>query len=152
MTGVRAVLQRVKKAAVSVEGAVKGEIGPGLVVLLGVGGEDSQNDADYLAEKTVNLRIFEDPGGKLNLSCLDVDGELLVVSQFTLYGDCRKGRRPSFSSAAPPEEALRLYQYFVRKVSAYGLKVATGIFREDMTVEIHNQGPVTILLDSRKNF
>jgi D-tyrosyl-tRNA(Tyr) deacylase len=149
---VRAVVQRVKKASVSVNGEITGKINEGLVVLLGVGEGDSAADAEYLAEKTANLRIFEDEKGKLNLSCLDIGGELLVVSQFTLYGDCRKGRRPSFSSAAQPGEALPLYEDYVQRIRGMGLNVATGLFREEMTVEIHNHGPVTILLDSRKKF
>ncbi|HHX94659.1 MAG TPA: D-tyrosyl-tRNA(Tyr) deacylase [Clostridia bacterium] len=148
----RAVVQRVKKASVSVNGEITGKINEGLVVLLGVGEGDSAADAEYLAEKTANLRIFEDEKGKLNLSCLDIGGELLVVSQFTLYGDCRKGRRPSFSSAAQPGEALPLYEDYVQRIRGMGLNVATGLFREEMTVEIHNHGPVTILLDSRKKF
>jgi len=145
-------VQRVKKASVSINGETKGEIGEGLVVLLGVGEGDTTSDADYLADKTVNLRIFEDAEGKLNLSCLDIGGELLIVSQFTLYGDCRKGRRPSFSSAAEPGIADRLYEYYVQAVRDRGLRVATGVFREEMLVEIHNHGPVTLLLDSRKEF
>ena len=148
----RAVVQRVKKAAVTVRGETKGVIGEGLLVFLGVGEEDTSADADYLAEKTANLRIFEDAAGKLNLSCLDIAGECLVVSQFTLYGDCRKGRRPSFSSAAEPEKASLLYEHFVQAIRGLGLRAATGVFREDMLVEIHNHGPVTLLLDSGKNF
>jgi D-tyrosyl-tRNA(Tyr) deacylase len=149
---VRAVVQRVKQASVSVNGEIKGAIGEGLVVLLGVGDGDTAFDADYLAEKTANLRIFEDDAGKLNLSCLDINGELLIVSQFTLYGDCRKGRRPSFSSTAEPVLADQLYEYYVQRIRDQGLRVATGVFREEMLVEIHNHGPVTILLDSRKGF
>ena len=148
----RAVVQRVTRASVSVNGETKGQIGKGLVVLLGVGEGDTTADGDYLADKTVNLRIFEDNEGKLNLSCLDIAGELLIVSQFTLYGDCRKGRRPSFSSAAEPRLADQLYQYYVQRIRDMGLRVATGVFREEMHVEIHNHGPVTILLDSRKDF
>lgn len=146
----RAVVQRVRKSSVSVNGEIVGEIGQGLCVLLGVGQGDSEADADYLADKTANLRIFEDGEGKLNLSCLDIQGEILVISQFTLYGDCKKGRRPSFSSAAAPEEANRLYEYFVSKIRDLGLTTATGVFREEMLVEIHNDGPVTLVLDSRK--
>lgn len=146
----RAVVQRVQNASVSVDGEKVGEIGQGLCVLLGVGQGDSEADADYLADKTANLRIFEDAAGKLNLSCLDIQGEMLIISQFTLYGDCRKGRRPSFSSAAAPEEANRLYEYFVAKIRDLGLTTATGVFREDMLVEIHNNGPVTLILDSKK--
>lgn len=148
----RAVIQRVKKASVSVNDEITGEINEGLVVLLGVGEGDSPSDAEYLADKTANLRIFEDEQGKMNLSCLDVGGELLVVSQFTLYGDCRKGRRPSFSTAAQPEQALPLYEHYVQKIREMGLYVATGLFREEMMVNIYNHGPVTILLDSRKTF
>jgi D-tyrosyl-tRNA(Tyr) deacylase len=148
----RAVVQRVKKAQVSIGEKTVGCIGEGLVVFLGVGADDAAADADYLAEKTANLRIFEDEEGKMNLSCLDIKGELLVVSQFTLYGDCRKGRRPSFSTAAGPHEAVSLYEYFVHSVRELGLKVETGVFQEEMLVEIHNHGPVTILLDSKKEF
>lgn len=148
----RAVVQRVKKASVSVKDETTGEIGEGLVVLLGVGAGDTPSDAAYLAEKTAHLRIFEDDAGKLNLSCLDIRGGMLVVSQFTLYGDCRKGRRPSFSSAAEPGEANRLYLHFVQCLRDLGLQVETGVFREEMLVEIHNHGPVTILLDSKKEF
>jgi D-tyrosyl-tRNA(Tyr) deacylase len=129
-----------------------GEIGPGFVVLLGIGREDTRADAQYLAEKVVNLRVFEDEEGKMNLSLLDVGGEILAISQFTLYGDCRKGRRPSFTAAAPPEEARALYEGFVQEVAGYGLRVATGQFQAHMLVEIHNDGPVTLLLDSKKEF
>lgn len=149
---VRAVVQRAKKAAVLINGETVGKINQGLVVLLGVGEGDTEADADYLAEKTANLRVFEDSEGKLNLSCLDIKAEILVVSQFTLYGDCRKGRRPSFTSAAPPEQASLLYDYFVKSVRDLGLHVETGVFKEEMTVEIHNHGPVTLLLDSGRNF
>lgn len=148
----RAVVQRVASARVRVAGRTVGEIGPGLLVLLGVGREDEEADAQYLAEKIVHLRIFEDDEGKMNRSLLEVGGELLVVSQFTLYGDCRRGRRPSYSEAAPPERARALYQYFVTQVGAYGLRVQTGIFQEMMDVELVNRGPVTLLLDSRKQF
>jgi len=148
----RAVVQRVKRASVSVEDQLTGSIGHGLVVLLGVGHEDEEADADYLAEKIVNLRIFEDSEGKLNLSCADVGGSILAVSQFTLYGDCRKGRRPSFSTAAGPEKAADLYEYFLQKLRSLNVSVATGRFQEEMLVEIINHGPVTLLLDSRKVF
>ncbi|MDK2882337.1 MAG: D-aminoacyl-tRNA deacylase [Bacillota bacterium] len=146
----RAVLQRVKKAKVSVGEEVVSSIGPGLVVLLGVAADDGVKDAIYLAEKTVNLRIFEDEEGKLNRSLLEVGGEVLVVSQFTLLGDCRKGRRPSFVDAAPPEIAEPLYQSYVEAVKKTGVKVTTGIFRTEMLVEIHNHGPVTLILESRR--
>lgn len=148
----RAVVQRVTKGRVRVEGETVGEIGPGFVVLLGIGREDTRADAQYLAEKVVNLRVFEDEEGKMNLSLLDVGGEILAISQFTLYGDCRKGRRPSFTAAAPPEEARVLYEEFVQQVAGYGLRVATGQFQAHMLVEIHNDGPVTLLLDSKKEF
>jgi D-tyrosyl-tRNA(Tyr) deacylase len=145
----RAVVQRVSEASVRVDGRVVGEIGPGLLVLLGVGQGDTQADAEYLADKSVNLRIFEDEAGQMNRSVLEVGGSLLVVSQFTLYGDTRKGRRPSFIDAAPPEEANRLYRHFVERARASGLPVAEGIFRALMDVALVNRGPVTLLLDSR---
>lgn len=148
----RAVIQRVLRGKVSVGAEAVGEIGPGLVVLLGVGIGDSEEDARYLAEKTVNLRIFADDDGKLNCSLLDLRLPMLVVSQFTLYGDCRKGRRPSFSQAAPPEIGEKLYETFCREVESYQVTVAKGRFRSHMTVEIINDGPVTILLDSKRLF
>jgi len=148
----RAVLQRVTKADVAVDDEVIGAIGPGLVVLLGVGQNDTEADADYLAEKIVNLRIFEDESGKLNRSLLDCGHSMLVVSQFTLWADCRKGRRPSFSWAAPPETADRLYEYFIRKIKQTGVSVATGRFQAMMLVSLVNDGPVTIALDSEKTF
>jgi len=148
----RAVVQRVKWARVRVNKARVGEIGRGIVVLLGVGAEDAPADADYLAEKIVHLRIFNDDQGKMNLSLLDVRGDLLVVSQFTLYGDCRKGRRPSYSDAAPPDVAKPLYDYFIERVKEFPLRVETGAFQEMMDVELLNEGPVTLLLDSRKTF
>lgn len=148
----RAVVQRVTKGSVTVDGQIIGEIGAGLVVLLGVSQGDKVEDAKYLAEKIVNLRIFEDDGGKLNLSLLDIGGELLAISQFTLYGDCRKGRRPGFSDAAPPAEANVLYLKFVDLVRDQKVRVATGQFQADMQVEIHNNGPVTLLLDSSRIF
>lgn len=148
----RAVIQRVNRARVQVEGRATGEIGKGLLVLLGVGQGDAPPEADYLLDKIINLRIFEDAEGKMNLSLLDVGGELMVISQFTLYADCRKGRRPSFTEASPPEEAEKLYDYFVTGVRTRGLKVATGIFQALMEVELVNFGPVTILLDSTKIF
>ena len=152
----RAVVQRVSRAKVTVGGEVEsettGEIDRGLLVLLGVGAGDTRVDADYLAEKTIGLRIFEDAGGKMNLSVAEVDGALLVVSQFTLYGDARRGKRPSFDAAAPPQQARELYEYFVEKVRAAGLRCETGRFQEAMQVELVNGGPVTILLDSAKTF
>ena len=148
----RAVVQRVSRARVTVNGTVNGEIGLGLLVLLGVGAGDTRTDADYLAEKTIGLRIFEDAGGKMNLSVAEVAGALLVVSQFTLYGDARRGKRPSFDAAAPPDEARELYEYFVEKIRAADLRCETGRFQETMQVELVNEGPVTILLDSAKMF
>jgi D-tyrosyl-tRNA(Tyr) deacylase len=148
----RAVVQRVREASVTVAGRVVSRIGPGLLVLLGVGQGDADQDATLLAEKVVNLRIFADDAGHLNLSALDTRGALLVVSQFTLYGDARKGRRPSFVQAAPPAEAERLYRRFVEAVRVSGLEVGEGVFQADMDVGLVNQGPVTILLDSGKSF
>jgi D-tyrosyl-tRNA(Tyr) deacylase len=148
----RAVIQRVSRASVKVDGETVGEIGRGLLVLLGVSVEDTEQDADFLAEKTLNLRIFEDDEGKMNLSLLDVEGELLVVSQFTLYGDARKGRRPSFIKAALPERANELYLHFAATAARSVRKVETGTFRAMMDVELVNEGPVTILLDSTKEF
>lgn len=148
----RAVLQRVSRCRVTVGGEVTGEIGLGLLVLLGVGTNDTRAEADYLAEKIIGLRIFEDVGGKMNLRLAEVSGALLVVSQFTLYGDVRRGKRPSFDAAAPPQQARELYEYFVEKVRAAGLRCETGRFQETMQVELVNEGPVTILLDSAKVF
>ncbi|OPY58173.1 MAG: D-tyrosyl-tRNA(Tyr) deacylase [Pelotomaculum sp. PtaU1.Bin035] len=148
----RAVVQRVVRGMVTVKGHVVGKIGHGLVVLLGVGRNDTAEEARYLADKVANLRVFEDSQGKMNLSVRDAGGDLLAVSQFTLYGDCRKGRRPGFFDAASPEEAQRLYEIFVNELGKLGLKVATGCFREHMIVEIINDGPVTMLLDSKKIF
>jgi D-tyrosyl-tRNA(Tyr) deacylase len=148
----RAVVQRVSRAKVSVEGRVTGEISTGLMVLLGVGREDSPAVAAWLAEKVASLRIFEDEQGKMNRSLLDVKGAALVVSQFTLYGDARGQRRPSFTSAAPPEQAAVLYEEFNNALRALGVTVATGIFQAMMSVELVNEGPVTILLDSDKMF
>jgi D-tyrosyl-tRNA(Tyr) deacylase len=160
----RAVVQRVSRAKVTVNstvnatvsdtviGEITGEIGLGLLVLLGVGTGDMRIEADYLAEKTIGLRIFENAGGKMNLSVAEVGGALLVVSQFTLYGDVRRGKRPSFDAAAPPEQARELYEYFVERVRAAGLRCETGRFQETMQVELVNEGPVTILLDSAKGF
>jgi len=148
----RAVLQRVTQASVSVEGETVGAIGRGLLVLLGVAQDDTEDDARQLADKVVQLRIFEDTAGKMNLSLQEVRGGLLVVSQFTLFGDCRKGRRPSFIDAAPPALAEQLYHTFVAAVGVQGIEVATGRFRADMQVALINDGPVTLLLDSRKAF
>jgi D-tyrosyl-tRNA(Tyr) deacylase len=148
----RAVIQRVSHASVTVEGRVAGEIGGGLMVLLGVGREDTSAVAASLAEKIANLRIFEDDQGKMNRSLLDVKGSALVVSQFTLYGDARGQRRPSFIAAAAPEQARALYEEFARKLQALGVNTATGIFQTMMSVELVNEGPVTILLDSDKTF
>jgi len=148
----RAVIQRVSRCRVLVAGKVVGEIGPGLLVLLGVGKADEEAAADYLAEKILGLRIFEDDQEKMNLSVQDRRGEVLVVSQFTLYGDVRRGKRPSFDAAARPEEAKRLYEYFVARIRAAGLRCETGVFQAMMDVELVNQGPVTILLDSEKAF
>lgn len=148
----RAVVQRVSRAKVTVEGEVTGEIGRGILLLLGVAARDTEDDAHYLVEKTLNLRIFEDADGKMNLSLLDINGDLLVVSQFTLYGDTRRGRRPSFIDAAPPERANRLYEHFVDESRKQLKKVETGRFQAMMDVELVNDGPVTILLDSEKAF
>jgi len=148
----RAVVQRVVAGAVSAPGRERRAIGPGVVVLLGVGAGDDEKDAEYLADKIINLRIFEDENGKMNLSLVDTGGEMLAISQFPLYGDCRKGRRPGFSNAAPPEQALALYEKFVREVEKRNINVKTGYFQEHMLVEIMNDGPVTLLLDSKRNF
>jgi D-tyrosyl-tRNA(Tyr) deacylase len=149
---VRAVVQRVSRASVTVDGQIAGKIGVGLLVLLGVSKTDTPESASYLAEKIVNLRIFSDNEGKMNLSMLDAGGAALVVSQFTLYGDTRGGRRPSYLQAAPPEEANHLYQEFVRSMQSLGVKVETGVFQAHMQVDLLNDGPVTILLDSEKTF
>ncbi len=148
----RAVVQRVSRASVVVDGQVTGAIGAGLVVLLGVGREDTTEDAGYLAEKVANLRILEDEQGKMNRSLVETRGAALVVSQFTLYGDARGQRRPSFVQASPPEQAGTLYEEFVRALRALGVTVETGIFRARMAVELVNDGPVTILLDTAKLF
>jgi D-tyrosyl-tRNA(Tyr) deacylase len=147
---VRAVIQRVTRASVTVEGRVTGEIGAGLLVLLAVSRTDNPESATYLAEKIANLRIFSDEAGKMNLSLLDVGGSALLVSQFTLYGDTRGGRRPSYIQAAPPEQASLLYEEFVRSIRSLGVPVETGVFQAHMQVELVNDGPVTILLDSEK--
>jgi D-aminoacyl-tRNA deacylase len=148
----RAVVQRVSRAKVTVEGRVAGETGPGLLILLGVGKEDTPAVAFSMAEKLANLRIFEDPAGKMNRSLLDVAGSALVVSQFTLYGDARGQRRPSFISAAPPDLAKKRYQEFCDALCQLGVNVGTGIFQAMMSVELVNEGPVTILVDSEKTF
>jgi D-tyrosyl-tRNA(Tyr) deacylase len=148
----RAVIQRVKQARVQVESRVIGEIKQGLVCFVGVGKEDQEADADYLAAKIPQLRIFEDAEGKFNRTLLDIKGEILVVSQFTLFGDCRRGRRPSFSDAAEPVQARELYQRFITKLTETGIRVAQGEFQAHMEVELINDGPVTLLLDSKKSF
>ena len=148
----RAVVQRVKKSSVVVGEHITGKIGRGLMVLIGVEEGDSEKDAAYIAEKITGLRIFEDAAGKMNRSVMDIGGEVLAVSQFTLLGDARKGKRPSFTKAAGPEEANALYQKVVAEVKDRGVHVEEGVFRAEMLVEIHNDGPVTILLDSNKNF
>jgi D-tyrosyl-tRNA(Tyr) deacylase len=148
----RAVVQRVSRASVKVEDEITGEIGLGLLVLLAVGHDDTEPDAEYLAEKIVGLRIFEDDGGKMNRSIVDAGGAVLAVSQFTLFGDVRRGKRPSFDAAAPPERARELYGHFVQRVRSFGLRCETGRFQATMNVELVNNGPVTILLDSKKLF
>ena len=148
----RAVVQRVSRAQVTVNGNITGEIGLGVLVLLGVGQGDAEADAGYLAEKVSGLRIFEDEHGKMNRSVADVGGSVLAVSQFTLYGDVRRGKRPSFDAAAAPEKARQLYELFVERIRAAGLRCETGRFQEMMSVELVNEGPVTILLDSAKAF
>lgn len=145
----RAVVQRVSRCKVTVDGQIVGEIGPGLLVLLGIGKGDTEAAADYLADKIAGLRIFEDEAGKMNISVLDKRGEVLVVSQFTLYGDVRRGKRPSFDSAARPEEARGLYEYFVSKMRSTGLRCETGEFQAMMQVELVNDGPVTIIVESQ---
>jgi len=148
----RAIVQRVSRAQVAVDGEIVGEVGCGLLVFLGVTHADAEEDADYLADKIAGLRVFEDEDGKMNLDVAAVSGGILVVSQFTLYGDVRRGKRPSFDAAAPPEPARRLYEYFVARIRAAGLPCETGRFQEMMEVELVNGGPVTILLDSSKIF
>ena len=148
----RAVVQRVSRSQVSVNGEITGQIGPGLLVLLGVGRDDTETDAIYLAEKICGLRVFEDAQGKMNRSVQDVGGSVLAVSQFTLYGDVRRGKRPSFDAAALPEKARQLYEFLVEQIRAAGLRCETGRFQEMMKVELVNEGPVTILLDSAKGF
>jgi len=146
---VRALIQRVSAARVEVEGSITGAIGAGLLVLLGVRRGDTEADAEALVDKVLGLRIFEDTAGKMNLSLLDTGGALLVVSQFTLYGDTRKGRRPSFDMAAPPEEANRLYEHFVAKARERGVETRTGVFRAMMSVTLTNEGPVTFLVETK---
>jgi D-aminoacyl-tRNA deacylase len=148
----RAVIQRVSLAQVTVDGEIVGKIGRGLLVLLGVAHADTEADADYMADKIAGLRVFEDADEKMNLDTASVSGGILVVSQFTLYGDVRRGKRPSFDAAAPPERARQLYEYFVERIRVAGLPCQTGRFQEMMQVELVNDGPVTILLDSRKTF
>jgi D-aminoacyl-tRNA deacylase len=148
----RSVVQRVTRAAVRVEGETVGKIDLGLLVLFGVGEKDGSADLDWMVDKIVGLRIFEDEEGKMNRSILDAGGEILMVSQFTLYGDCRKGKRPSFSTAAPPEQAKILFEQAVEKVREHGIHVETGVFQAEMQVELVNDGPVTLLLDSEKKF
>ncbi len=148
----RAVVQKTLSSSVTSEGIETGRIGHGLTVLLGVAADDDEKDVQYMVDKISHMRIFEDAAGKLNLSLLDVQGELLVVSQFTLYGDIRHGRRPSFTQAAPPELAERLYAQFVAAVKALGIHTETGRFRTEMVVTLANHGPVTILVDSKKGF
>jgi len=148
----RAVVQRVSRAKVTIDDWTSGEIGLGLLVLLGVGRDDTEADAIYLAEKIAGLRVFEDAEGKMNRSVQDVGGSVLAVSQFTLYGDVRRGKRPSFDAAAPPVEARRLYEFFVQQIQSTGVRCETGRFQETMQVELVNEGPVTILLDSGKEF
>jgi D-tyrosyl-tRNA(Tyr) deacylase len=148
----RAIVQRVSRAQVTVKGEITGQIGLGLLLLLGVGRDDSETDATYLAEKVCGLRVFEDGQGKMNRSVRDAGGSVLAVSQFTLYGDVRRGKRPSFDAAAPPEKARQLYEFLVDQIRAAGLRCETGRFQETMKVELVNEGPVTILLDSGKVF
>lgn len=148
----RAVVQRVSEAKVSVEGNIVGEIQKGLLVFLGVGEEDEALDLDYMVDKVLGLRIFEDDKGKMNLSLMDIKGEILIVSQFTLYGDVRKGKRPSFSASADPDRAEAIYNEFIEKCKERGVPTAEGIFGANMSVELENDGPVTILIDSKKGF
>ena len=149
---VRAVVQRVKSADVTVNGNITGQIGPGLVVFLGVEDDDTGADASYMAEKVAGLRIFEDAEGKMNLSVMDKGGAVLAISQFTLLGDVRKGKRPSFTKAARPEQANALYQQFINMVRERGVRVEEGVFQAEMLVRVNNDGPVTIILDSKKSF
>lgn len=148
----RAVVQKTLSSSVTSEGVETGRIGQGLTVLLGVAADDDEKDVQYMVDKIAHMRVFEDEAGKLNLSLLDVQGELMVVSQFTLYGDIRHGRRPSFIQAAPPEMAEKLYSQFVTEIKALGIHTETGRFRTEMIVSLQNHGPVTILVDSKKAF
>ena len=148
----RAVVQRTLRSSVTVDNTVIGAAGQGLTVLLGIGSDDSLADVEYMAEKITNLRIFHDDQGKMNCSLLDVGGEMLVISQFTLYGDCRKGRRPSFDRAARPEQAVPLYKQFIKLCAAKGIKVCEGQFQSEMIVSLDNHGPVTMLVDSKREF
>ena len=148
----RAVIQRVSKARVVIEGKEHSQIGPGILVLLGVEKDDTENDATMLAQRIVELRIFEDEAGKMNRSIREIGGQILAVSQFTLLGDCRRGRRPSFDPAAPPDIARAFYEKFVKEIESSGVPIATGVFQAMMDVELTNQGPVTFILDSRKRF
>jgi len=145
----RIVLQRVKSASVDVSGETVGQIGSGLLILLGIARTDSQQDADYLVEKIIHLRIFPDQAGRMNRSIMEVGGRLLVVSQFTLYGDCKRGRRPSFDEAAPPEKARELYEYFVNQLKSSNIMIETGVFQAEMEVHLVNDGPVTLILESK---
>lgn len=148
----RAVVQRVKKSEVKVDNDLVGSINSGLLIFLGIGKDDGIDDIDYMIDKIVNLRIFEDNQNKMNLSALDLNKEIMIVSQFTLYGDCKKGRRPSFFDAAPPDEAERLYDLFIDNFKKYDLKIQTGEFQAMMDIDLINDGPVTLLIDSKKNF
>jgi len=148
----RAVIQRVSQASVRIKGSTAGRIDHGLVVLLGIRADDTSRDLQWLADKIVHLRIFNDDEGKMNISLADIGGEMLIISQFTIYGDCRKGRRPGYSNSAPPEIAEPLYQQFIEEVKNHRITVATGTFRASMEVTLVNDGPVTLLLDSEKNF
>ena len=148
----RAVVQRVTSSKVVVDGKIVGSINKGINVLIGISCDDNEGDLKYIKDKIINLRIFEDENFKMNKSLMDIGGEMLVISQFTLYGDCRKGRRPNFMAALGGEESKKLYDKFILMLKEYGIKVETGIFGDDMKVEIQNDGPVTILLDSKKNF
>lgn len=144
----RFLIQRVTRASVTIQGKLEGEIGMGLLVLIGISARDSSTDADYLAEKLVNLRVFSDSEGRMNRSALDVNAELLLISRFTLYGDCRKGRRPSFDAAAPAEQARELYEYVIARIREKGLVTKSGVFQAHMDVELVNHGPVTLMLES----
>lgn len=148
----RIVLQRVKSASVSINGEISGTISGGMVVFLGISKTDTTKDLHWMVEKVINLRIFDDQNGKMNMSLADISGEMLIISQFTLYGDCRKGRRPGFSAAAPPELAQPLYEEFVKEVKNRQIKVASGTFQAEMEIQLVNQGPVTLLLDSEKKY